>query len=58
MSADNFPDDLTSNDHEKAEKLGSFFASVFTNEMEGMWHLVNKPDIKVKLDLNITELTV
>ena len=47
------PNDMTSNDQEKAEKLSDFFASVFTNEVEGVWELANKPDIKRKLVIHI-----
>ena len=49
------PNDMTSNDQEKAEKLSDFFSSVFTNEVEGVWALANKPDIKHKLVICIDE---
>ena len=52
------PNDMTSNDQEKAEKLSDFFASVFTDEVEGVWELANKPDIKHKLVIHIDEEVV
>ena len=44
-SDDESPNDITENDQEKAEKLGSFFSSVFTNEVEGIWDIAYKPEI-------------
>ena len=44
---------MTKSDSEKAERLGEFFASVFTNEIEELWHLANKPECKKKLKLLI-----
>ena len=57
-SDDESPNDMTENDQEKAEKLGSFFSSVFTNEVEGIWDIANKPEISFKLNLSIDEDTV
>ena len=50
---DESPNDMAENDQEKAEKCGSFFSSVFTNEVEGIWDIANKPDISFKLNLSI-----
>ena len=48
LTDDESPDDMTRNDQEKAEKLGHFIASVFTYEVEGVWELANKQEIKYK----------
>ena len=52
---DNNPDLMTKDDKGKADRLGDFFSSVFTNEPDGGWNLPNKPDIKHKLKLLLTE---
>ena len=49
---------MTENDQEKAEKLGSFISSVFTNQVEGMWNIANKPGISFQLNLSIDEYIV
>ena len=38
--------------------LGKFFASVFTDEPDGVWELLDKPKIKHCVELNITEEVV
>ena len=48
------PEFMTRNDQEKANTLGDFFSSVFTNEPEGTWELPNRPEIRYKLNLSIT----
>ena len=42
-------DYMTKNDSEKAERLGEFFISVFTNEIEQLWDLANKHECKHEL---------
>ena len=54
-TGDNNPDFLTKDDRGKAYRLGDFFSSVFTNEPDGGWNLPNKPEIKHKLKLLLTE---
>ena len=44
------PNDMTGNYQEKAEKWGFFFSSVFTNEVDGIWNIVSKPEISFKLN--------
>ena len=44
---------MTKGNSEKAERLGEFFASVFTNEIEELWDLANKPESKKKIKLVI-----
>ena len=51
---DEDPEFMTSNDQEKADTLGNFFSSVFTNEPEGTWELPNRPEIRYRLKLSIT----
>ena len=46
---------MTKDDKGKADRLGDYFSSVFTNEPDGGWNLPNKPDIKHKLKLLLTE---
>ena len=52
---DEDPDMMTGSDQEKAETLGNFFSSVFTNEPEGTWEFLDKPEIRHSLNINITE---
>ena len=47
------PNDMTGNYQEKAEKLGYFFSGVFTNEVDGIWNIVSKPEISFKLNRSI-----
>ena len=54
---DNNPDLMTKDDKGKADRLGDFFSSVFTNEPDGGWNLPNKPEIKHKLKLLLTHVT-
>ena len=49
---------MTKNDGGKAERLGEFFASVFTNEIEELWDLANKPECKEKLRIVIDKETI
>ena len=42
----------------KKQKKSDFFTSVFTNEVEGVWELANKPDMKHKLVIRINEEVV
>ena len=37
------------------ETLSQFFSSVFTKELDGMWELSNKPEIKTELNLDISK---
>ena len=50
---DESSDNMTKSDSEKAERLGEFFAGVFTNEIEELWDLANKPECKKKIKLVI-----
>ena len=52
---DEDPDMMTGSDQEKAETLRNFFSSVFTNEPEGTWEFLDKPEIRHSLNINITE---
>ena len=52
---DEDPDMMTGGDQEKAETLGKKFSSVFTNEPEGTWEFLDKPEIRHSLNINITE---
>ena len=52
---DEDPDMMTGSDQEKAETLGKIFSSVFTNEPEGTWEFLDKPEIRHSLNINITE---
>ena len=52
---DEDPDMMTGSDQEKAETLGKFFSSVFTNEPEGTWEFLDEPEIRHSLNINITE---
>ena len=55
-SDDESQKDMTENDQEKAEKLGSFFSSVFTNEVEGIWDIANKPAISLNWICPLTKI--
>ena len=50
---DEDPEFMTRND-QKADTLGDFFSSVFTNEPESTWELPNRPEIRYELKLSIT----
>ena len=49
------PNNMAKTDEEKAESLATFFSSVFTKELDGMWELSNKPEIKTELNLDISK---
>ena len=53
---DESPNDKTENEREKAEKLGSSFSNIFTNDVEGMWNIANKPEISFQLNLSIDDI--
>ena len=52
---DNNPDLMTKDDRGKADRIGDFFSSVFINEPDAGWNVPNKPEIKHKLKLLLTE---
>ena len=49
------PNNMAKTDEEKAESLTTFFSGVFTKELDGMWELSNKPEIKTELNLDISK---
>ena len=49
------PNNMAKTDEEKAESLATFFSSIFTKELDGVWELSNKPDIKAELKLDISK---
>ena len=55
LSDDEDPDSMAKTDKEKAEAFANFFSSVMTKEMDGVWNLTNKPEIKQQLQIDITE---
>ena len=52
---DEDPDMMTGSGQEKAETIGKKISSVFTNEPEGTWEFLDKPEIRHSLNINITE---
>ena len=55
VSDDEDPNFMASADKDKANRLADFFSGVMTKEIDGVWNLINKPEIRHSLDIEINE---
>ena len=54
-SEDEDPNNMATSDKEKANRLAEFFSGVMTRELDDVWTLANKPEIKFNLEIDISE---